>query len=293
MVIHTTFSFTHVRPRKKENRRLGIWKTCPGFLEGKTITSGSLWMRRKGWRAKLEKGKGKMEKRAMGGRLVLEISVESVERAVAAERGGAARIELCGALDVGGITPGVELMRAARGAVRVPIFAMVRPRGGNFVYSAAEFEEMNRSIDAARAVGMDGVVMGILKRDGTVDVSRTADLVRAAAPLPVTFHRAFDQSADLFAGLEDVVATGVRRLLTSGGAVTAPEAVARIAELVRRAGGRVIVMPGSGITAGNVAEIAAATGAAEFHAGLSSVVGRDAEAAVFEREVRRMVAGLG
>ena len=233
-----------------------------------------------------------MEKRAMGGRLVLEISVESVERAVAAERGGAERIELCGALDVGGITPGVELMRAARGAARVPIFAMMRPRGGDFVYSAAEFEEMKRSIDAARAVGMDGVVMGILKSDGTVDVSRTAELVRAAAPLPVTFHREFDQSADLFAGLEDVVATGARRLLTSGGAATAPEAVARIAELVRRAEGRVIVMPGSGITAGNVAEITTATGAAEFHAGLSSVVGRDAEAAVFEREVRRMVEAL-
>src|ERR1700722_11877898 len=109
-----------------------------------------------------------MEKRAMGGRLVVEILVESVERAVAAERGGAARIELCGALEVGGVTPGVELMRAARGAVRVPIFAMVRPRGGNFVYSAAEFEEMKRSIDAARASGMDGVVLGLLHGDRSV-----------------------------------------------------------------------------------------------------------------------------
>jgi len=212
-----------------------------------------------------------------------------MKRAAAAERGGAARIELCGSLEVGGITPGVELMRAARAAVRVPIFAMVRPRGGDFVYSAAEFEEMKRSIEVARTAGMDGIVLGLLLGDGRVDVERTAELVRVAAPLPVTFHRAIDESADLFAALEDAIAARVARLLTSGGAVTAPSAAARIAELMRRAGGRVIVVPGSGITAANVGEIAAATGAKEFHAGLSSVVARDTEAAVFEREVRRLV----
>jgi len=224
---------------------------------------------------------------------VVEISVDSVERAVAAERGGASRIELCGSLEVGGVTPSVELMRARRAAVRVPIFAMVRPRGGDFVYSAAEFEEMRAAIDVARLAGMDGVVLGLLKADGTVDVARTAELVREAGILPVTFHRAFDESVDLFAALEDVVATGAARLLTSGGAVTAPQAMPRIAELVRRARGRVIVVPGSGITAGNVAEIAGATGAVEFHAGLSSVVGRGAEAGEFEREVRRLVEAVG
>jgi copper homeostasis protein len=223
----------------------------------------------------------------------VEISVESVERAVAAERGGASRIELCASLDVGGVTPGVELMRAVRARVNVPIFAMVRPRGGNFVYSAAEFEEMRASIEVARAAGMDGVVLGLLKGDRNVDVERTKELVRGAAPLPVTFHRAIDDGADLFAALEDVIATGATRVLTSGGAGTAPEAVARIAELVRRARGRIVVMPGSGVTAGNVAEIAAATGAVEIHAGLSSVVARDAEAGVFEREVRRLVGALG
>jgi copper homeostasis protein len=223
---------------------------------------------------------------------VVEISAESVERAVAAERGGASRIELCGSLEVGGVTPTVELMRAARAAVRVPIFAMVRPRSGDFVYSAAEFEEMRRSIDGARLAWMDGLVLGLLNSDGTVDVARTAELVRAAGTLPVTFHRAFDESADLFVALEDVVATGAARVLTSGGAVTAPEATARIAELVRRARGRIVILPGSGITAGNVAEIGAETGAEEFHAGLSSVVGRDAEAGVFEREVRRLVEAL-
>ena len=141
----------------------------------------------------------------MSGRIVVEISVESLERAVAAERGGASRIELCGSLEVGGVTPSVELMREVRARVSLPIFAMVRPRGGDFVYSAAEFEEMKRSIETAKGVGMDGVVLGVLSDDRSVDVGRTAELVREAAPLPVTFHRAFDESADLFAALEAVV----------------------------------------------------------------------------------------
>jgi copper homeostasis protein len=225
----------------------------------------------------------------MGGRVLVEISVESLGRAVEAERGGASRIELCGSLDVGGLTPDLELMRAVRGCVIVPIFAMVRPRGGNFVYSVAEFEEMKRSIDVARAAGMDGVVLGLLRDDRSVDVERTAELVRTAGSLPVTFHRAFDESADLLGALEDVVATGATRVLTSGGAARAPEAGGRIAELVRRAGSRVIVLPGSGITAENAGEIAVATGVREIHAGLSSVVARDAGAVEFEREVRRLV----
>lgn len=228
----------------------------------------------------------------MMGERVVEISVESLERGVAAEHGGASRIELCGSLDVGGVTPAVELMHETRARVKTAIFSMVRPRGGDFVYSEAEFAEMRVSIDRARVAGMNGVVLGLLKADGSVDVARTAELVREAAPLPVTFHRAFDESADLFAALEDVIATGATRLLTSGGAGAAPEAVGRIAELVRRADGRIVVMPGSGITAGNVADMARATGATEFHAGLSSVVARDAEAGIFEGEVRRLVGAL-
>jgi len=223
----------------------------------------------------------------------LEISVESLERAVAAERGGASRIELCDSLDVGGVTPSVELMRETRACVWAPIFAMVRPRAGDFVYSAAEFEAMKQSIEVARAAGIDGIVLGLLKENRQVDVERTRELVRAAAPLPVTFHRAFDESSDLFVALEDVVATGVSRLLTSGGMLRAPEAAERIGELVRCAAGRVIVMPGSGITAENAAEIVAETGATEIHAGLSSAVTGDAEAAAFEKEVRRLVLTIG
>ncbi len=225
----------------------------------------------------------------MSGPVLMEISVESLERAAAAERGGASRIELCGSLDVGGVTPAVELMRAVRARVKVPIFAMVRPRGGDFVYSVSEFEEMKRSIEVVRAEGMDGVVLGLLRGDRSVDVQRTAELVRLAAPLPVTFHRAIDESTEIFTALEDVIASGVARVLTSGGAAKAPDAKERIAELVRRSNSRVIVVPGSGITVENVAKIASATGAKELHAGLSSMVARDAGPEAFEAEVRRLV----
>jgi copper homeostasis protein len=228
---------------------------------------------------------------------VLEISVENAERAMAAERGGATRIELCAELRVGGVTPGVGLMLKVRERVRVPIFAMVRPRGGDFVYSHEEFAEMERAIDVAASAGMDGVVLGILAVNGRVDVARTAMLVERARPMAVTFHRAFDASADLMEALEDVVATGATRLLTSGGAGTAGEGLLRVAELVKRARRRIVVMPGSGITAENVADIADVTGAREFHAGLSSVAGRGrAGDGKFEAEVRKLaevLAGLG
>jgi copper homeostasis protein len=229
----------------------------------------------------------------LSGRIVVEISVESLGRAIAAESGGASRIELCGSLEVGGVTPGVEMMRAVRARVTVPVFAMVRPRNGNFAYSAVEFEEMRRSIEDARDAGMDGVVLGLLRGDGKVDVERTRELVHAATPLPVTFHRAIDESADLFQALEDVIATEATRVLTSGGAAKAPGVVERIAKLVQQAGSRVMVVPGSGITAGNVGEIVACTGAREIHAGLSSVVAASAVPAEFEAEVRKLVKAVG
>jgi copper homeostasis protein len=223
----------------------------------------------------------------------LEISVETLEAAMAAERGGASRIEFCGNLQVGGTTPSTELMRAVRERVRVPIFSMVRPRGGNFLYTEAEFEAMRRDLDAAKELRMDGVVLGLLDADGHVDIARTKELVDRARPLPVTFHRAFDECVDLSGALEDVIQTGAARLLTSGGKRTAPEALEVLGELVRIAGERLIVMPGSGLHAGNIREAVAKTGAAEFHAGLSSVV---ADAAgniwAFEEEVGRMVGAL-
>ena len=158
-------------------------------------------------------------------------------------------------------------MLAVRKQVTLPIFAMVRPRGGDFVYSAAEFAAMEHEVETAKQLGIDGVVLGILKGDGHVDVERTKRLVGLARPLPVTFHRAFDVSADLRRSLEGVIQTGAARILTSGGAATAPEGLNVLEELVDAAGGRVIIIPGSGITTSNVLRIAERTHASEFHAG--------------------------
>ena len=229
----------------------------------------------------------------MENRFLLEISVESVEAAMAAERGGASRIEFCSNTRVGGTTPSDELLKAVRERVSLPIFSMVRSRGGNFFYSETEFEAMVRDIDAARELGVNGVVLGLLDAEGEVDIARTSQLVELARPLPVTFHRAFDECADLRKSLEDVIETGASRLLTSGGKQTAPEALGILGELVRIAGQRLIVMPGSGLHAGNVREAVTKTGAREFHAGLSSVVAEPVgNIGVFEVEVRRMADAL-
>jgi copper homeostasis protein len=230
---------------------------------------------------------------AVQNKYLLEISVESVEAARAAERGGADRIELCSNLREGGTTPSPELMRAVRGRVVLPIFSMVRPRGGNFYYTDSEFEAMRRDVDAAKEFGMDGVVLGLLRADGLVDIERTRKLAEQATPLPVTFHRAFDECADLRVALEDIIQTGATRLLTSGGRRTAPEALDLLGKLVRIAGERLIVMPGSGLHAGNIREAVRKTGAREVHAGLSSVVADPAaEIGKFEAEVRRMAEAL-
>jgi copper homeostasis protein len=230
----------------------------------------------------------------MQNKRLLEISVESVDAALAAERGGAQRIEFCRNLREGGTTPGCEELRAVRARVSLPIFSMVRPRGGGFFYSEAEFETMKSDVDAAKRFGMDGVVLGLLDSEGRVDVERTKNLVELARPLPVTFHRAFDECGDLRDSLENVIRTGAARLLTSGGKRTAPEALDLLGELVRIAGERLIVMPGSGLHAGNIREAAEKTGAREFHAGLSSVVANPAtELGDFEEEVRKMVSVLG
>jgi copper homeostasis protein len=225
----------------------------------------------------------------MQNRYILEISVESVEAAMAAERGGAQRIEFCSNTRDGGTTPSMELLRAVRERVHVPIFSMVRPRGGNFFYSSGEFTAMQQDVVRAVELGMDGVVLGLLREDGRIDVGRTEELIERARPLPVTFHRAFDECSDLQQALEDVIKTGATRLLTSGGKRTAPEALGILGELVRIAGERLIVMPGSGLHAGNIRKAVAKTGALEYHAGLSSVIANPADDIEgFEEEVRRL-----
>ena len=227
---------------------------------------------------------------------LLEISVDGVEKAIAAERGGADRIELCADLSVGGLTPRRELLRSVRGTVHLPIYSMIRPRAGNFVYSDSEFAEMERSIAVAAECGMDGVVLGVLQKGFKMDVGRTRRLVDLARPLPVTFHRAFDECSDLRKALKAVIQTGAARVLTSGGAKTALEGAAKLAELIAMARDRILILPGAGITHSNLAKVAEKTGAIEFHSGLGTVLpysSRDYNA--WEVEVRKLseqLAGL-
>ncbi|HZS70983.1 MAG TPA: copper homeostasis protein CutC [Candidatus Acidoferrum sp.] len=228
----------------------------------------------------------------MNNRFLLEISVESAERAVAAERGGADRLELCSNLAAGGLTPPAELMRSVRACVSLPVFAMVRPLAGSFVYADEGFEQMKRDISLARECRMDGVVLGLLRDDGGVDARRTRELVQLAKPLPVTFHRAFDECADPERALREVIASGCTRILTSGGLASAFAGRDRLAKLIRDAGKLVTILAGGGITAANAAEIARSTGATEFHAALSSVAGRGSKTAEFEREVAKLAAKL-
>jgi copper homeostasis protein len=224
---------------------------------------------------------------------LLEIAVDTVEAAMAAERGGADRVELCGDLSVGGVTPDAALLRAVRKQIYIPVFVMIRPRAGDFVYSAAEFEEMKASIVTAKGLGADGLVLGILKRDKSVDIQRTGELVSLGKPLPVTFHRAFDETADLSRALDDVVQTGAERILTSGGAPSALKGAENIASIVDAVAERITIMPGAGINADNILQVAAVTRAREFHSGLSGALPYPrTDYVALERGVRELVAKL-
>jgi copper homeostasis protein len=196
---------------------------------------------------------------------LVEAAVETLESSVAAERAGADRIELCDGLGVGGTTPDGGLVAAIVGRIRLPVFVLIRPRAGDFVYSAGEFDVMIRDIELTRTMGIAGIVTGVLDASGRVDVKRTRSLVKAAGGLPVTFHRAIDSAADLPVALDDAIEAGVSRVLTSGGAPTAREGVEVIAALVVQARERVSIVAGGGIREHNVREVIALTGVHEIH----------------------------
>lgn len=220
---------------------------------------------------------------------LLEISVESLASAIAAERGGAHRIELCAYLAVGGVTPSEQLMRDTRAAVKIPIYVMIRPRDENFTYSASELSQMRAEIKLAKSCKMDGIVLGILHRDSTVNVEQTGKLVELAHPLPVTFHRAFDETPNLGAALVSVIETGAKRILTSGGKSNAREGASVLSELISATRRRITILPGGGINASNFADVMRLTNAREFHSGLGSTLpyGQSSSDA-FESAVRQL-----
>ncbi len=202
----------------------------------------------------------------MSARLLLEIAANSLESALAAQTGGADRVELCENLGEGGCTPAYGTLTLARERLSIPLYVLIRPRGGDFVYSPLEWEAMRRDVETCVRVGCDGVVIGALTAQGTVDGEGCRSLVEAAGPLGVTFHRAFDCVANRAEALEQAVALGCERILTSGGADTALQGAPVIAADIRRAAGRLRLLAGAGLTADNIAAAVQATGACEFHA---------------------------
>jgi copper homeostasis protein len=198
--------------------------------------------------------------------IIIEAAVESLESALAAEAGGANRLELCANLGVGGTTPGGSLIDAVLEQTQLPVFVMIRPRGGNFVYADDELAGMTRDIVRVAGMGVAGIVTGVLTPDAGIDMERTRSLVSAAALLPVTFHRALDRTHDLPDALEQLIELGVSRVLTSGGAATAMDGASTIAAMVRQAGDRIAILAGGGVREHNVRELVDRTGVGEVHA---------------------------
>lgn len=197
--------------------------------------------------------------------MIVEVVVYNIASALNAQTGGADRIELCDNPGEGGTTPSAGTIEVVRKNLSIDVYVMIRPRGGDFLYSRYEFHAMKRDIAMAQRLSADGVVLGILKPDGTLDVDRCGELIAFARPMKVTCHRAFDMTRDPFETLEACIDAGFDRILTSGGHATAAEGVSKIAELVRQAQGRITIMPGSGINEQTVAAVVRGTGAKEIH----------------------------
>lgn len=194
-----------------------------------------------------------------------EICANSTASCIAAQKGGADRVELCAGIPEGGTTPSYGMIRNARESISIGLNVIIRPRGGDFLYSESEITEMLHDIRMAKEAGADGLVFGCLLPDGTVDKKNMSRLMETAGDTPVTFHRAFDHSSDPLQALEDIIEAGCARILTSGCRPCALEGTDMLSRLVEKAGDRIIIMPGCGIREGNIAEIARLSGAREFH----------------------------
>jgi copper homeostasis protein len=200
--------------------------------------------------------------------VALEVCANSITSAVAAQAGGASRVELCENLNEGGTTPSFGQILLARKLLHIKLYVLIRPRAGDFLYSDIEFETMMTDIRNCVELGCDGIVTGVLKADGTIDKERCLQLVREAKQwgLGVTFHRSFDMCIDQYQALEDIIELGFERILTSGGKSTAMEGASIINHLVEKAAGRIIIMPGGGINENNAADLVHFTGVNEIHA---------------------------
>ncbi|HEV7388277.1 MAG TPA: copper homeostasis protein CutC [Gemmatimonadaceae bacterium] len=203
---------------------------------------------------------------------LVESAVDTLESGLCAERAGAGRIELCAGLNDAGTTPSAGLIAAAAERCRIPVFVLIRPRGGGFVYSDDELHVMMRDVEMASSLGAEGIVIGALDASARIDLPKTRKLVSAAKDLPVTFHRAFDLVANLGEALDQLIEVGVARVLTSGGANTALEGAPRIAALIKQAAGRIGIVAGGGVRENNVREIITLTGVKEVHARIASIV---------------------
>jgi copper homeostasis protein len=200
---------------------------------------------------------------------LFELCVTNLEAACAAENGGADRIELCSQLSTGGITPNLDLMTKIVETLSIPVFVLIRPRAGNFVFSETEFGEMKRQIEQSKSAGAAGVAIGVLRPDGRVDVERTRELIELARPMRVTFHRAFDETPNIAEALEDVIRCGVDCLLTSGGESDVLTGANSIAEVRRLAAGRLDVMAGGGLQLASLVEVLRRSGVTHLHGSLS------------------------
>lgn len=196
----------------------------------------------------------------------MEVCANSVSSAIEAQRGGAKRVELCASLTEGGTTPSYAEIALAKRMLDIEVFPIIRPRGGDFLYTDLEFELMKEDIRICRSLKCEGIVTGILTKEGKVDKVRCAELVELAKPMKVAFHRAFDMVENMEEALEDIISLGIVRILTSGGKASAAEGAGILARLVDLAGDRISIMPGAGVSTANIAALIGLSGAKEFHA---------------------------